>query len=696
MTAEYWLGYPLGAIALAGAICLPVQAEETNSSATNALDTVIIFGESYRSTGTKSELQPMQAPMSFERVEAEDLESRQVNSVNDALGYVSGVSSESRGGALTIFDQYTIRGFESYNNYYNGLPLYYNTNGNLAPQVDAYATDGIEILKGPASVLYGASSPGGMVNQTAKEPQFESSHEIQLTTGSNALMEAAVDSTGAVTDALDYRLVLLGRMRDGQQESTQEQRLVVAPSATWYPTDKTALNVNVYYQDDPKAIPSTPLPTQGTLNDASFDLSPASFVGDVNWGNVDKTVTMVGYKLNHDFSNNLTLLQNFRFTQGELYQKNSYHGGVSGTTLTRSFYYTDEELSAFSIDNQLALDMTFGPSDHNLLAGMEYTQAEVKFDYGDTLGAAANDLDLSDIDNHLIDPDSLDFTAYGYNKDIDESQLGFYFQDEIAIANTTFIAGARYDVFDSTTNQTYPGNPDKVVIDTDNLSFRFGAIHEFNNGISPYLSYSESFAPLSGDDHQGNPLDPETANQIEAGLKYSGIESMEITAAAYLITKQNATANRPGTGTVQTGEIQSTGIELAWYMKLLEQLSLSANLTLLDAEITENEGTNEGNTPQLVAEQTANIWANYQPMDALSIGGGIRYVGEKQLDNSNSDTVPSYTLVDASTEFLINEVYSLGLNVTNLLDEEYMTCSWGSNCWYGSPRNVELSFSARF
>ena len=221
------------------------------------IESIAVYGKSYRSTGTKSSLTPIESPMSFEVYDSKLLELRQVDTVNEALRYVSGITPENRA-TVTIFDQYTIRGFESYRNFYDGLPLQYNLVYNLAPQVDAYATQSVEILKGPASVLYGSAPPGGMVNQTAKTPQALSEHNFRARIGTNNLAELAVDSTGAITDGVNYRFIALARSRDGQQQTTEEERLTIAPSITFEISEQTSLNLNLYYQDDPKMVPSTP------------------------------------------------------------------------------------------------------------------------------------------------------------------------------------------------------------------------------------------------------------------------------------------------------------------------------------------------------------------------------------------------------------------------------------------------------
>ncbi|MDD7804404.1 MAG: TonB-dependent receptor plug domain-containing protein, partial [Endozoicomonas sp. (ex Botrylloides leachii)] len=154
-----------------------------NSSDTYTLSTYTVHGKKYHSTGTKSDLKPLQSPMSYEVYDSQLLQRRQVDSVNEALRYVTGITAESRG-TVSIFDQYTIRGFQTYYNYYDGLPLLSNKSWNLYPQVDAFATSSIEVLKGPTSVLYGAAPAGGMVNQVAKEPIAKKETLIRTRLGS--------------------------------------------------------------------------------------------------------------------------------------------------------------------------------------------------------------------------------------------------------------------------------------------------------------------------------------------------------------------------------------------------------------------------------------------------------------------------------------------------------------------------------
>ena len=669
------------------------------------IESIAVYGKSYRSTGTKSSLTPIESPMSFEVYDSKLLELRQVDTVNEALRYVSGITPENRA-TVTIFDQYTIRGFESYRNFYDGLPLQYNLVYNLAPQVDAFATQSVEILKGPASVLYGSAPPGGMVNQTAKTPQAISEHNVRARIGTNRLAELAVDSTGAISDGVNYRFIALARSRDGQQQTTEEERITIAPSVTFEISEQTSLNLNLYYQDDPKMVPSTTLPAKGTLYEASYGkLESDAYAGDENWAEFAREVTMIGYKLNHEFSDSISFLQNFRYTNADATQQNSYDFGLADADkiLTRTAYKTIEDGEGFVVDNQLAMQFTLANSNHNLLVGFEYQTLDSTFDYADTFGVNTPSLDLSNPDHSQFNADTTAaLDSYRQFDRLEQSQRGFYLQDEIKIDALTVIAGLRYDNYYSLTDTLISGATSNQEIDQSDTTYRIAAIYTFENNIAPYASYSESFEPTPGvDSETGLAFKPTTAEQIEVGLKYHNSDSStQITAAFFDLRKQDVVVNTPDFMTkTQNGEVQSKGFEASIYQQLNDSLDITLNLTDIDVEVINNPQNQalEGKTPIWVAEQQASLWLNYLFNDALEFNGGIRYVGESQLDALNSDTVPGYTLFDIAASYQFNDRYKLGLAVSNLTDKRYVgACFDITKCWMGAERSVELSLNASF
>ena len=684
----------------------PLAAAQQASNADPAQ--VVVTATGYRTTGTKSDLKPLESPMSYEVYDNELLSARQADSVNEALRYVPGVTPESRS-TVTIFDQYTIRGFESYRNYYDGLPLQYDGLWNLVPQVDAFATESVEILKGPTSVLYGSAPPGGMVNQTAKQPRSRQETSLRMRIGSNALRELGVDSTGPLSRDVDYRIVALARERDGQQATTREERRLLNPSLTWRIGPSTRLNLNLYYQDDPALVPSTPLPALGTLQRAPYGfLASDAFAGDANWSGMQREVTMAGWKFEHAFSDSVSFLQNFRYTTANGFQKNTYNRGLldDGRTLTRAAYFTEESMNGWVVDNQLAWRFATGALAHRVLAGIDYQKLRTRVNYGDTLTTNTPGIDLGAPNHRLFDVASLPFGFYTERHAIRQSQLGFYLQDEARIGALTLIGGLRRDRYRSLDDNasTYDGFPSSssTAIAQHRTSGRLAAIYQLGNGVAPYLNYSTSFEPTSGvDSLTGQAFKPTTARQVEGGVKYKSPDSRtQLTAALFDIRKRNVVVNTPTFNQyTQNGEVRSRGAELSWNQALTDRLDFTLGLTKLDMEVTKNEldPSLVGKTPVWVADKQASLWLNYAPLDTLDLSAGVRHVGESRMDAANTATVPAYTVFDAAAMLRLDRTWRLGLTASNLGNKRYVgACFDARNCWMGAERSVELTLHAAF
>ncbi|WP_082493495.1 TonB-dependent siderophore receptor [Massilia sp. Leaf139] len=699
--------FPLRPLALLVALACSGLASAQEQSA-DPLQQVVVTGTGYRTTGTKSTLKPMDAPMSYEVYDAELLAARQADSVNEALRYVPGVTPESRA-TVTIFDQYTIRGFESYRNYYDGLPLQYNGLWNLVPQIDAFATESVEILKGPTSVLYGSAPPGGMVNQTAKQPRSQQETEARFRFGSNNLRELGIDSTGALTPNVDYRIVALIRKRDGQQETTREARNLVAPSLTWRIAPSTRLNLNLYHQVDPSLVPSTPLPAVGTLFPAPYGkLDSDAFAGDARWSGMKRKATLGGWKFEHGFNEDVKFLQNFRYTKAAGFQRNTYNLGLDADnrSLARAAYFTDEEQDGYVVDNQLAIKARTGPVKHALLAGVDYQKMDSHVRYGDTLGTGTPAIDLGNPNHWLLEPATLPLDLYTERHRIRQSQLGLYLQDELAWGPLTVIAGLRRDRYRSedVNDSSYDGTPSNssTRIRQGRTSGRLAAIYKFANGLAPYLNYSTSFEPTSGvDSLTGSAFKPTTAKQREAGIKYQSPDKRtQLTAAAFDIRKQNVVVNTPSFNQyTQNGEVQSKGVEMSWRQGVLDDLDFTLALTRLDMSVTENEldPSLVGKTPVWVADKQAALWINWAAQPQLDLSAGVRYVGKSQMDAANSATVPSYTVFDAAALYRVSDTLRIGLTASNLGDKRHVgACFSARNCWMGAERSIELSIQASF
>lgn len=689
---------------LAGSVLAAAPLEQSESGVN---ETLTVLGQTYRNTATKTQLDPIETPQAISVVDSETLEQRGVSSVSEALRYVPGVNTELRGGAVNRLDLFNIRGFDNYQNFYDGLLLQYNE-WNLQPQIDPVAIEQLEVFKGPTSVLYGSMPPGGMVNLIAKRPQRDAKHSVSVATGTGTLKEMSFDSTGAINDQLAYRVVGLAREKDGQALTSKEERYVFAPSLDWQLGDRTLLNLNLYYQKDPEAGIYTTVPASGSVKSNPLgQLGSDTFLGDENWNEYNRDVTLLGYKLSHDFNDDWQVLQNARYMDASAYQRNTYNAPLAADnrTLARNAYLTDEDSRGFVIDNQLAGKLMTGTAQHNLLLGLDYQYLDARVLYQDTLDYSAPSIDIFNPNHNQIVPDALSF-PYQDRKTIRQSQTGVYLQDQVRLDRLVAIGGARYDSYrmDTDSHTLYQGAASQSLaqIDQDNLSFRLGALYELDYGFSPYVSYAESFEPVPGADKSGKAFDPSTGQQWEGGVKFLSEDmSKTFTVAAFHITKENALVTDPDNiygPKLQTGEIVSKGIELEGRVDLTNRLDLAFSYTRQDMEITKDTTDLQGKTPVWVPKQMASLWSNYQAggsLQGMRVGAGLRYVGEAQLDAANTDTVPDYLLMDMSAAYDLAELsqsmkgVAVSLSASNLFNKTYYSCYDQNNCWFGAERNLE-------
>lgn len=691
------------AAAITAASSMAHSAElDTNIIEESVLDTLEVKGQTYRNTATKTQLDPEETPQAITTITNEELEERGVESLAEALRYTSGVNTELRGGSITRFDFFNVRGFSNDTAYYDGLQLMFN-GWNIQPQIDSAAIDQIEVFKGPTSTLYGASATGGMVNLISKAPKEESQNTVEVSLGSDNKKEVSLDSTGAISDTVNYRVVSMIREKDGQATTSDEERIMIAPSIDIQVSENTLLNVNMYYQNDPSAGVYSALPSKGTVYDnINGQLDSSAYAGDGNWETYEREVLLFGYKLDHTINDTWSFLQNARITTADAYQENTYSSSLDSDerTLNRRAYLTDESSEGINLDNQFSGLFDVGNAEHNILVGVDYLSLESDIKYED---AVAPSLDLYSPNYSQIIGDNLDFAASGYSSDftINKEQLGFYLQDQIRLDQWVLIAGGRYDQYSYEESGTKYGSAATDSVEANEFSGRIGALYELENGLSPFVSYSQSFEALSGSDSGGNVNEPSTSDQWEAGVKYT-TNGFYAGVTAYQIIKDNFLTPTTSTYvTRQVEEARSRGIEIDLQKSLTPELSLAASFTFQDVEITE-DSTNAivGNTPIRTPDTLINTWVSYEPQQGKLIGSkfnvGLRHVGETQVDAQNSDTVPSYTLVDLSIGYDLAQLStewkgaSLQFAVSNVFDETYYTCYDTSNCWFGADRSFEL------
>lgn len=695
-------------------------ANEPAAETAVSLPPVTVTNAAYRQTATKSSLPPERTPQSVTVIDSDLLQMRNANSINEALRYVPGVNTELRGGAVTRIDQFVIRGFPNYQNFYDGLPLQYN-GWNLQPQIDAAAVEQVEVFKGPSSSLYGNMPPGGFVNLISKKPSLIPFNRMSIKFGTDNQREASFESRGPLGQdgKLSYSIVGLARTADGQAVTSKNERYVLAPSLDWHLSDRTLLNFNLFYQKDPKAGIYNTVPAAGSVFGTQFGrLGTDAYAGDANWNTYRREVILPGYRLNHDFGNGWSFLHQLRYTSANAYQENTYNTGLLGDytgklndqrILLRRAYLTDETSHGVVLDNQLAGRVHTGAFEHNLLFGIDYQKLNSGIRYED---ATTVPIDLYAPNHRLINPSTLDFAASGYSSDFDihSKQLGFYAQDQLSWNQWVFLINGRYDKYDYDENGTKYGSPATSNIDQHKFSYRTGLLYALGNGWAPYVNYAQSFEPVGGSDRNGKTFEPSTGKQWEAGIKYlSADKRNQFSLAAFQITKKNDLTRDPNGGPydlIQAGETRSRGVELESRYMLAKSLMAVFNVTWLDMVVTKDNSGLQGKTPVWAPKQTASLWLHYDIFDGAAagttLGAGARYVGKTQIDALNTGTVPGYVVFDLVASYDFGRLNpsmrgtTLQLTINNAANRRYYSCYDRNNCWFGAERKVLVGLQHDF
>ncbi|WP_082660070.1 TonB-dependent siderophore receptor [Aureimonas sp. AU40] len=645
--------------------------------------------------GTKTDTPLNKVPQSISVVSRQQLEDRNVQSLSEALTYTPGV----RVGAFGFdprFDSFYIRGFDVvYNGVYrDGLR---ELTGNFSIfKTEPYGLQGISVLKGPSSVLYGGGSPGGIVNLTSKRPTDTPFREIETQIGNNSRYQAQFDASGplAGNDNVLYRITGLARGAETDLSSVPDDRTFIAPALTLRSDDRnTHLTILGEYAD----ITTGGNATYFNQNGRPTDLES----GDPAFGDFDQRQGRVGYEFEHRFNDTLTVRQNLRYAHIDADVKYTSIGTLSadGLTASRSTGRIVDNLDSIAVDNQAQMHFDTGPVVHTLLGGLDYNHVDVDDKIG--LGSAP-DLDLvtRNYGAQAIASPALDFVATTTR----QNQTGVYLQDQLQYNRLVLTLGGRYDwLSQQAFNQLSVSTSEQ---DDEKFSGRAGLSYLFDNGISPYVSYSTSFSPVIGNSFSGASFNPSQGRQEEIGVKYAPTDiNLVVNAALFRIRQTNVLASDPNNPNfqIQRGEVESKGVELEATTSLMAGLSLTAAYTYLDLEIT--AGDNEGRVPSGIPAHQFSLWSDYTVQSGqaagLGFGAGVRYLGQSWGDDTNTFRNDPRVLIDASLSYDFGkanpklEGVSAQINAKNLFDKRADSCQAGY-CYRDEGRNVIGSLRYRF
>lgn len=701
----------LSALATASA----AYAEDEGDTARND---IIVTGTALREevVAGKTDIPLLETPQAVSVVSADDIESRGVTRLSEALRTVAGVSRSTTYG---FYDAYTIRGFDAaYGSVYlDGLI----NEAGVGLNQELSALQQIEVLKGPASMLFGQAPLGGLINLVSNRPQDDTFVRATVSTGSWDLVEGTVDANAPLNGGgtLLGRINLVYRDADSFVRNAGINRLFIAPAITWQPGSSTSLTVLGRYQRD-RDNPISPVPAYGTVLPGVAEIPEDFAINNAGSQRVinDRDRFQIGYIFNHEFSEALSFSQTLRYTHREEYwnrwmfaagfiDADGNYSDAPTDTIGRYFYgpydATDKDLA---VDSRFTGQFETGSISHQWLAGVDYRQNRGTYFSAGDYEPTRFPLSILDPDYYAVLDTSFVQGAAGGSRG---HQTGIYLQDHLRFGDlVTVTLGGRYDWADAS------GQKD------DAFSPRIGATLTVASGVNVYSSWSKSFLPqlysqqVVGFDDDGNPIGgpipPERGENYEVGVKFAPDDlRLSGSVAIYQLTRQNVTTADPVylDFSVVTGEQRARGLEAEMHWEPIGGLDLSMAYTYIDAKVTEDNFFTVGAPLSNVPKHNIGAFAQYQvqsgPLSGFGATLGVTYNSKRngdiystQPDGSVLLWLPAYTLVDAGLSYQ-RDSWGVRLTVANLLNERYWPDTGGiDRVTPGNPRNWRLTVSKEF
>ncbi|AFY58529.1 TonB-dependent siderophore receptor [Rivularia sp. PCC 7116] len=651
-------------------------------------------------TGTRTDSPISDIPQSIQVVPQQVIEDKQATSVEETVDNVSGVTYLGKRDGRSA--NFAIRGFENAPILRDGIRNYSVLQG--IPEVANL--DRVEVLKGPASVLYGDIQPGGLINLVTKKPLAEPFYEGQLQVGNRSFFQPSFDISGPLTadGELLYRLNALYRNEDSfRNYDTSFNRFFIAPSVTWQAGKNTDITFNLEYSKDDNPADF------GTLafGNGIADIPPERVTNNPE-DTIDNRELNVGYSLEHRFNDNWKLKNrfsyiNFKYDYGVLALP--FRFNEEAGILTRIWSSQSQEQDNFSINTNVEGKFNTGSIRHNLLFGVDLSRNEV-----DSVGRFARTIPPTNI--NIFDPDYSadprpDLEDIGIFSDsrIKGDRLGIYLQDQVYFSdNLILLAGLRYDTIEQIRTDNIA--EEEATQNDDSLTPRIGFVYKPIDTVSLYASYSRSFNPNDETTADGDFLEPEESEGFEVGVKTELIkDKLSATLAYFDITKQNVAIPDPilPNFSIASGEQKSRGVELDVVGEISPGLKVIASYAYTDAEITEdNNPENVGNELPGVPEHRASLWTTYEVqkgnLQGLGFGIGLKYVGARKGDLDNSFEVEDYLTTDAAIFYQRNN-WRAALNFKNIFDLDYIEgvgISRIRGIYPGKPFTILGSISVKF
>ncbi|CAJ1913291.1 TPA: TonB-dependent receptor [Aeromonas hydrophila] len=638
-------------------------------------------------TATRTNTPAKLVPQAIDSVKASELTAFGQPTLSEALTGIPGVNASGD----TRFDGVNIRGFSASNDFYlDGF------RDDMQYTRDLGNTERVEVLKGPAAVLYGRGSTGGIVNRVSKKPQKGLESSVSAQVGSFDSRRLAADLNGEAGEQVQVRLNLAQEDKDSFRNGVTSKRTLLAPSVNWEISDK--LNWLLQYErNEHDRTPDRGIPG---VNGRPADVPKEYVYSDTRRDFIDDVAQSTRSRLTWDINDQWQLRQQLGYTSLDSQFDNTYVTSVKGDQVTRSRWQQDLKANSLISNTEAEGQLQTGPVEHRLLMGFEQNWQErtPKLYQNATAIPAGN----------LYDPGSLPTYdgAMKLSSDANHKVRGYglYVQDQLSLGDWHLLAGLRRDDFTVTSRRNDLNKEETVSVAS--LSPRLGLVWNPIEEHAFYASYSKTFTPVGGEligitpGDKNNNLDPQHTRLYEGGVKSDWLDGrLATTLSIYRLEMYNKRSKDPldPTKVILTGLQRTEGIELSARAQLTDELYLRGGIAIQDAEQVKADADLQGKRPMNVSRQNGELFAGYQSGKQGWFGEtGVTAVGDRFADNANTTTLPGYARFDARAGYRWQQ-WETQLSVENLTDHDYfVSATSASQIMPGTPRQLHLSAAYRF
>ncbi|WP_054543958.1 TonB-dependent receptor [Aeromonas dhakensis] len=638
-------------------------------------------------TATRTNTPAKLVPQAIDSVKASELTAFGQPTLSEALTGIPGVNASGD----TRFDGVNIRGFSASNDFYlDGF------RDDMQYTRDLGNTERVEVLKGPAAVLYGRGSTGGIVNRVSKKPQKGLESSVSAQVGSFDSRRLAADLNGEAGEQVQVRLNLAQEDKDSFRNGVTSKRTLLAPSVNWEINDK--LNWLLQYErNEHDRTPDRGIPG---VNGRPADVPKEYVYSDTRRDFIDDVAQSTRSRLSWDINDQWQLRQQLGYTSLDSQFDNTYVTSVKGDKVTRARWQQDLKANSLISNTEVEGQLQTGPVEHRLLVGFEQNWQErtPKLYQNATAIPAGN----------LYDPGSLPTYdgAMKLSSDANHKVRGYglYVQDQLSLGDWHLLAGLRRDDFTVTSRRNDLNKEETVSVTS--LSPRLGLVWNPIEEHAFYASYSKTFTPVGGEligitpGDKNNNLDPQHTRLYEGGVKSDWLDGrLATTLSLYRLEMYNKRSKDPldPTKVILTGLQRTEGIELSARAQLTDELYLRGGIAIQDAEQVKADADLQGKRPMNVSRQNGELFAGYQSGKQGWFGEtGVTAVGDRFADNANTTTLPGYARFDARAGYRWQQ-WEAQLSVENLTDHDYfVSATSASQIMPGTPRQLHLSAAYRF